>query len=89
MAERILIVEDEKLLRWALRERLGKEGYEPIEAESGAAARRLLGTEELDLALLDYRLPDMTGLDLLREILAHHPDVPVILMTAYLSLIHI
>jgi len=83
VAERILIVEDEKLLRWALRERLVKEGYEPLEADSGAAGRRLLGTEEVDLVLLDYRLPDMTGLDLLREILAQHPDVPVILMTAY------
>jgi DNA-binding NtrC family response regulator len=83
LAERILIVEDEKLLRWALRERLLKEGYEPIEAESGGAGRRLLGTEEVDLVLLDYRLPDMTGIDLLKEILALHPDVPVILMTAY------
>jgi two-component system, NtrC family, response regulator AtoC len=83
VAERILIVEDEKLLRWALRERMIKEGFEPMEADSGAAARRLLSTEEVDLILLDYRLPDMTGIDLLKEILSRHHDVPVILMTAY------
>ena len=82
-AERILIVDDEKLLRWSLRERLMKEGYEVIEADSGAAARAVLAQDEADLLLLDYRLPDTTGVELLKEASRSHPDAPVILMTAY------
>lgn len=82
-AERILIVDDEKLLRWSLRERLVKEGHEVLEADSGAAARAILSQDEVDLLLLDYRLPDTTGVELLKEASRSHPDAPVILMTAY------
>lgn len=81
--ERILIVEDEKLQRWALRERLNKEGFEPIEADSVGAARIVLESEDVDLLLLDHRLPDGTGMDLLKETIRRYPDTPVILMTAF------
>ncbi len=81
--ERILIVEDEKLLRWSLRERLTNEGYDVLEADSGRSARQKMAAEDVDLLLLDYRLPDSTGLDLLKEATVTHPDVPVIMMTAY------
>ncbi|HKY32950.1 MAG TPA: sigma-54 dependent transcriptional regulator [Candidatus Polarisedimenticolia bacterium] len=83
MAERILIVEDEKLLRWALRERLAKEGYDVVEAASGAAGKRAVEEESPDLVLLDFRLPDMTGLDVLKDVVDRRQDIPVILMTAY------
>jgi DNA-binding NtrC family response regulator len=81
--DRILIVEDEKLLRWSLKERLVKEGFEVLEADSGAAARPLIEAGDIDLAVLDYRLPDATGIDLLKQIAAAIPETPVILMTAY------
>ena len=81
--ERVLVVEDEKLLRWSLKERLSREGFEVLEAESGEVAREILRTEHVDLLLLDYRLPDTTGVELLKEIVAALPGVPVILMTAY------
>ena len=81
--ERILIVDDEKLLRWSLRERLLKEGFEVLEADSGKAARSVIETGGADLVVLDYRLPDATGIELLNEIMAAMPEAPVIMMTAY------
>jgi DNA-binding NtrC family response regulator len=83
--ERILIVEDEKLVRWSLKERLKKEEYEVFEADTGGGGLTVLKEEVIDLLLLDYRLPDMTGLDVLRTTVKTHPEMPVILMTAYSS----
>jgi DNA-binding NtrC family response regulator len=84
--ERILIVEDEKLLRWSLRERLERDGYEVFEAATGNEGLHLAEDPGVDLVLLDHRLPDMTGLDVLRKVMVDHADVPVILVTAYSTL---
>jgi DNA-binding NtrC family response regulator len=80
---KVLIVEDEKLIRWSLRERLEKEGYEVDEAESGRDALSKVDGAEYDLVLLDYRLPDVSGLELLKEISRRDTDTLVIMMTAY------
>ena len=81
--ERILIVEDEKLIRWSIRERLKEEGYEVDEAESGREAFRKLQEEDFDLLALDFRLPDLTGIDILERVHRESPEVSVIMMTAY------
>jgi len=81
--ERILIVDDEKLLRWSLRERLLKEGFEVLEADCGRAARDAIEAGGADLVVLDFRLPDATGIELLKEITTAIPEAPVIMMTAY------
>jgi two-component system response regulator AtoC len=80
----ILVVDDEPLIRWSLTDRLRSEGYEVLQAETGAAALDTL-PEGVDLVLLDYRLPDTDGLSVLRRIKEFDQDILVILLTAYAS----
>ena len=80
----ILVVDDEALIRWSLSERLKSEGYEVLEAETGADALEKL-PEGIDLVLLDYKLPDTDGVSVLRKIKEFDQDILVILLTAYAS----
>ena len=80
----ILVVDDEQLIRWSLAERLKSEGYEALEAGTGAIALEKLA-EGVDLVLLDYRLPDTDGVTILRKIKEFDQDILVILLTAYAS----
>ncbi len=80
----VLIVDDEDLIRWSLRERLLIDGYDILEAATGAAALERF-KERVDLVLLDYRLPDTDGLSILREMKKLDPDVLVILLTSFVS----
>lgn len=83
MSIRILVVEDEPLIRWSIRKKLIEFGHDVTEADCGKAASAALLSDPYDLVLLDYRLPDATGLDILRELRAHDHDTAVIMMTAY------
>jgi DNA-binding NtrC family response regulator len=80
----VLLVDDEDLIRWSLRERLKKDGYDTLEAETGNAAIEQL-KQGVDLVLLDYRLPDIDGLTVLREIKRIDPDILVILLTSFVN----
>jgi DNA-binding NtrC family response regulator len=78
----VLVVDDEQLIRWSLRQRLEEAGYHVEEAEDGAKALEAV-SRGVDLVLLDYKLPDLDGLELLRRIKDADADALVILMTAY------
>ena len=85
MPATILIVDDEPLIRWTLSERLSQDGHLVAEADTARAAVARFGPD-IDLVLLDYRLPDSDGLQVLRAMKASDPDVPVILLTAFSSI---
>ena len=84
-AHRVLIVDDELLMRWSIAETLKLHGYTVVEAENGAAAMRVLqdSTHPVDAVVLDYRLADTGDLSLLSWIRRIAPGTPVILMTVY------
>lgn len=81
----ILIVEDELLIRWALGERLVAAGYRVLEAEDGRSARAIYSSG-VDAVVLDLRLPDTSGIELLRYFKRTSPATHVVLMSAYASL---
>ncbi|RIK59725.1 MAG: DNA-binding response regulator [Planctomycetota bacterium] len=79
----ILIVDDERLIRWSLKARLEQDGCSVSEAESGERAIMALETAPPDLVLLDFKLPDTDGLTLLKKIKQADPDILVIMMTGF------
>ncbi len=83
--ERILIVEDEELMRELLVKILSREGYRLHQASSGEEALKLFQDIPIDLVLTDLRLGGMSGLELLRHARDVDPEVIVIMMTAYAS----
>jgi len=81
--DKILIVDDEDLIRWSLRQKLGNWGYETFEAGTAKAAIETFEQDNPDLVLLDVRLPDGNGLSVLKTMKENDPRVVVIMMTAY------
>ena len=82
---RILVVEDESLIRWSIAETLGQEGHTVLEAGNAAAAVQAMedADEDIDVVLLDYRLPDSNDLGLLASVRRLRPRSAVVMMTAY------
>ncbi|MGG1514325.1 response regulator [Paenibacillus oryzisoli] len=85
MSYKILLADDEVALRFLLTETLSDEGYVISEAEDGQVAIDLLSTHEFDLVILDYMMPERTGVEVctwLRQSDNGNRDLPVILLTA-------
>ncbi len=80
---RILLVDDEPSIRLTLGANLELADFEVVEADSAARALELLAEQHFDLVLSDVLMPGMNGVELFQQIKRTHPDVPVILMTAY------
>ncbi|MFH1459120.1 MAG: sigma-54 dependent transcriptional regulator [Candidatus Omnitrophota bacterium] len=85
MQPKILLVDDEKdLLEW-LSIVLGKEGYTVRCSSSGEEALKLFKQENFEMVITDIRMPQMSGIELLRQIKNHNPEVIVLMVTAYAS----
>jgi DNA-binding NtrC family response regulator len=81
--ERILVAEDDRTARVSLVGLLEAEGFEVLSAETGTQAQSVLTSEELDVALLDIRMPGLDGLTILRGARAGGLETPLIVMTAH------
>src|SRR5215469_380004 len=81
-SEKVLIVDDEKLVRWSLRQKCEEWGYHVLEADNGSAALRVAHNESPDLVLLDVRLPDASGIELLEQLKKSGDARAVIMITA-------
>ncbi len=82
----ILVIDDEQLIRWSIEKLLSKEGYEVISAGDGAEGLLKIKENIPDLVLLDMKLPDIKGIEVLRTIKKENSDLPVIMITAYGSI---
>jgi DNA-binding NtrC family response regulator len=78
----VLVVDDEPLIRWSVRTHLEQAGFAVVDAATGEQALDRFGNT-IGLALVDLRLPDTNGLQLLGEMKRRQPGCHVILMTAY------
>ncbi len=85
---RILVVDDEPAQLELVSGFLARHGYEVLTASTGAAALERFRTEPVELILTDQKMPGLSGLDLLRAARAAHPEVAVIVMTAYGTIEH-
>ncbi|MBU1912816.1 MAG: response regulator, partial [Candidatus Omnitrophica bacterium] len=83
MSKKILIVDDEKDITLVLKEFFVSKGYEALVAFSGKEAMGFLNQSGLDLILLDMHLPDISGLEILREARKIHKDTKIIILTGF------
>lgn len=82
-AKKILIVDDEENARLGLSKLLAQEGYEVESVANGLEALEFLGQKKVNLVISDINMPQMNGIAFLRELNRHHPDMQVIMITAY------
>ena len=85
----LLLVDDEQKIRRVLGEALKAEGHEVLEAAGAREAQRILGERQVDVLIIDNLMPDMTGLDLIKELVATTPDTErpqILMMTAHATI---
>ena len=81
--KKILVADDEMAIRLLYSEELKEEGYEVYTATNGREALDIIEKVPLDLVILDIKMPEMDGIEALRQIKEKKPDLPVVLSTAY------
>ncbi|MDD3299689.1 MAG: sigma-54 dependent transcriptional regulator [Bacteroidales bacterium] len=81
--EKILVIDDDKLVRKVFKLTLSKEGYDVLEAEDGRQGLQLIKTENPDLVLTDFLMPGINGLEVIAEITRLKLNIPVIMLTGY------
>ena len=81
-AETILVVDDEKLIRWSLKQNLQKESFNVLEADTVQKGLELVSEIEPDLIILDQRLPDGTGIEFIQKLRENSFDNPIVMLSA-------
>jgi CheY-like chemotaxis protein len=81
--KKILVADDEMSIRLLYSEELREEGYEVFTASNGKEALEVVNREPLDLIILDIKMPEMSGIEVLRQIKEKYPNLPVLLSSAY------
>lgn len=81
--ERILLVDDDPVQLLVCQKELENEGYQVVPATNGLETIKLLKKEKVDLVVLDIRMPQMDGIEVLGRMLFSQPGLPVILYTAF------
>jgi two-component system NtrC family response regulator len=85
----LLLVDDEEKIRRVLGQALRAEGHDVIEAAGAGEAQRVLAERDIDVLIIDNLMPDMTGLDLIRELVAATPETDrpeILMMTAHATI---
>ncbi|MBI1799778.1 MAG: sigma-54-dependent Fis family transcriptional regulator [Candidatus Eisenbacteria bacterium] len=88
-ATRLLIVDDERSIRFGIGEWARDAGYEPIEASSGREALERVREQEVDAVVLDLKLGDMDGLQVLKRVREIDPEIPVVMLSAHATFDHV
>jgi two-component system, NtrC family, response regulator AtoC len=83
MSKRVLIVDDEKNMRWVLSQALSAEGFDVAEAVDGNSALDSVSDQEPDVMVLDHRMPAPDGMEVLRKLRAKGLSFPIIMLTAH------
>ncbi len=83
MKSRILVVDDEESIREFLEIMLRKEGYEVTTAEDGAKGLEIIKKKNFDLVISDLQMPNMTGLELLKNVRDSYPELLFMMITAF------
>ena len=81
-SETVLVVDDEKLIRWSLKQNLQNESFNVLEAETVKIGLEMVSEHEPDLIILDQRLPDGTGIEFIRKLKEMSFDNPIIMLSA-------
>jgi DNA-binding response OmpR family regulator len=79
----VLIVDDDKLLTDLFRQALTPKGFLVVEANTGASALALIGTQTIHLVVLDMTLPDISGLTVAQTLHKTHPHLPIVIATGH------
>jgi len=84
MNKRILVVDDEEMIRKILKINLNRQGYEVVEAEDGVKALERIGKEKIDLIICDINMPNKDGWEVVKEVKGNPEtsNIPIILLTA-------
>ncbi|MBW1827456.1 MAG: response regulator [Deltaproteobacteria bacterium] len=85
---KILVVDDEKVIREGCREVLALEGFEVVLAENGEQGLKMIEEAHFDVILLDLMMPGLSGFDVLSHVKALHPDTSIIVITGYATVEH-